>query len=92
MSLAQQQAPESAQVVQDAAAAVDVPGEAIELVGDELNRLEAPRGAFGLGGKRLGFDRSLAGLDGVAQQADVFEGIFDAVEGGALICYGVPPV
>jgi hypothetical protein len=54
----------------------------------ELDRFQAPSGAFGLSGDCLGFDRSLARLDRVAQQADVFEGVFDGVKGLAIRCHG----
>jgi hypothetical protein len=86
--LAQKQPLEHPKVIQQPAASVDVPGQPIELVSDELQRLETP--CRGLLARSLRFLRHgfFCGLDRFAQQTDVLEGSLDAIERRAFIGHG----
>src|SRR5688500_3357982 len=73
LPLTQQQPLEHPQVIQQPAASVHMPSQPIELVGDELQRLQTPwRGLFArpLGFLRHGF---FCRLDRLAQKTDVLE-------------------
>jgi len=76
----EQEAAESAEVVEDSAAGSHVSGEFGEVEMNELQGFEAAGGTFGSGQRDVGFDLGQGFANGFCEERDVLVRTFDVIE------------